>query len=122
MALKIPRVVQVLWLSKQGQGPILEECYEFLYLVSIASEVGAMALHKSGDMKLLASHILILSDGFRQMELAIKLVQLILGKLVFLDEYVAELSVIVAAVTRQFAVLHHAVKFDALHLLSAMLS
>lgn len=38
------------------------------------------------------------------------------------NDYLRELSSIVVAITRQFAVLHNAVKFDALHVLSAILS
>ncbi|KAL6140843.1 hypothetical protein ACLB2K_059136 [Fragaria x ananassa] len=66
---------------------------------------------------LLASHIQILPEL-----VAIKLVQGLLGKVVFLDVYVAELAVIVATLARHFALLHNAAKFDALHLLSSILS
>lgn len=42
---------------------VLEECYEFLYLVSTASEDGALTLYESGVMKVLASQISTFSDG-----------------------------------------------------------
>ncbi|CAL8997016.1 unnamed protein product [Prunus brigantina] len=123
MVSKIPLVLEVL--STEPGSPVLEECYEFLYLVSTASEDGIMTFYTSGGMNMLASHMSIFPDGSHQMELSMKLVQLILNKLsleIINQDYVPELSKIVAAITRQFAVLHNAVKFDALHLLSAILS
>ncbi|CAB4266821.1 unnamed protein product [Prunus armeniaca] len=123
MVSKIPLVLEVL--STEPGSAVLEECYEFLYLVSTASEDGIMTFYTSGGMNMLASHMSIFPDGSHQMELSMKLVQLILNKLsleIINQDYVPELSKIVAAITRQFAVLHNAVKFDALHLLSAILS
>ncbi|ONI34530.1 hypothetical protein PRUPE_1G485900 [Prunus persica] len=123
MVSKIPLVLEVL--STEPGSAVLEECYEFLYLVSTASEDGIMTFYTSGGMNMLASHMSIFPDGSHQMELSMKLVQLILNKLsleIINQDYVPELSKIVAAITRQFAVLHNAVKFDALHLLSAILA
>ncbi|XP_062023911.1 uncharacterized protein LOC133740076 [Rosa rugosa] len=114
---KIPLVLKLVSTSQESD-PILQECYEFLYLVSTASDKGATTLFNSGGfIKMLASHIAVLPYG-----VAIKLVQNLLRKVVFLDIYVAELSVIVATLARQFAMLHNAAKFDALHLLSGILS
>jgi hypothetical protein len=42
---------------------VLEECYEFLYLVSTASEDGVVTLYGSGVMKVLASQISSFPDG-----------------------------------------------------------
>lgn len=42
---------------------VLEECYEFLYLVSTASEGGVVKLYESGVMKVLASQISTFPDG-----------------------------------------------------------
>lgn len=42
---------------------VLEECYEFLYLVSSASEDGVVTLYKSGGMKALASPTSTFPDG-----------------------------------------------------------
>ncbi|XP_068345246.1 uncharacterized protein [Pyrus communis] len=123
MVSKIPLVLEVL--SNRPGSAVLDECYEFLYLVSTASEDGIMTMYSSAGMKMLASHMSVLPDGSHQMELAMKLVQLILNKLsldIISNDYLQELAVIVAAIARQFAVLHSAVKFDALHLLSAILS
>ncbi|KAG6391146.1 hypothetical protein SASPL_148897 [Salvia splendens] len=63
--------------------------------------------------------------GSHVMELAMKLVQFIISKLpaenVYL-EHPSELSKMVSVIARQFARLHNALKFEALHLLSALLS
>lgn len=123
MVSKIPLVLEVL--SKESGPAVLEECYEFLYLVSTASEDGIMTLYSSGGMKLLASHMPILPDGSHQMELTVKLVQLLLNRFFpdrIYNDYLPELSMIVAAIARQFSVLHNAMKFDALHILTAILS
>ncbi|KAL0311733.1 UNVERIFIED_CONTAM: Neurochondrin [Sesamum radiatum] len=59
------------------------------------------------------------------MELAMKLVQLVISKLpagkVYVD-HPSELSKMVAAIAKQFALLHNSLKFEALHLLSTILS
>lgn len=59
------------------------------------------------------------------MELATKLVQLMLKKLsqgIVENDHLSELSVIVTKIARQFALLQNALKFEALHLLSAIFS
>ncbi|CAF2105578.1 unnamed protein product [Brassica napus] len=65
----------------------------------------------------------IMSKGSHAMEVAIKILQLLVSKLSSESmniERFFELSLVVAAVARQFAVLHNALKFEALHLLSAV--
>ena len=42
---------------------MLEECYEFLYLVSTASEDGIVTLYEYGGMKVLASQVSTFPDG-----------------------------------------------------------
>ncbi|KAL5559720.1 hypothetical protein UlMin_035931 [Ulmus minor] len=125
MILKIPQVLEIL--SKEAAPSNLEECYEFLYLVASASEDGVMKLFESGGLKVLASHMYISTfpDGSRLMELAMKLLQLLLNKLpldIIFNSYQQEISLIVAILAKQFAVLHDAGKFEALHLLSAIFS
>ncbi|XP_022729716.1 neurochondrin isoform X2 [Durio zibethinus] len=123
MVSKIPMIIEVM--SKESGLAVLEECYEFLYLVSAASKDGLTALYESGGMKLLAHQMSTLPDGSHLMELAMKLVQLILRKLsqgIIENDHLSELSVIVAAIARQFALLQNAMKFEALHLLSAIFS
>ncbi|XP_024023601.1 neurochondrin [Morus notabilis] len=123
MVSKIPLVLEIL--SKESASSVLEECYEFLYLVSSASEDGVLTFYESGGIKVLASHMPTFPDGSHQMELAMKFVQVLLSKLsldVVCNGYPLELSLIVATIARQFAVLHDAVKFEALHLLSAIFS
>uniref|UniRef100_I1JB45 Neurochondrin n=1 Tax=Glycine max TaxID=3847 RepID=I1JB45_SOYBN len=90
MLFHIPLVLEVI--STRSVLSVLEECYEFLYLVSAASESGFARFFESGGIKMLASQMRSLQD------------------------------VIVAALARQFAVLHNSLKFEALHLLNAILS
>lgn len=123
MVSTIPMIIEVL--SKETSLPVMEECYEFLYLVSAASDVGLTALYESGGMKLLAHQISTLPDGSHLMELAMKLVQLMVRNLyqsIIENDHLSELSIIVATIARQFALLQNALKFDALHLLSAIFS
>ncbi|KAK8505402.1 hypothetical protein V6N13_045842 [Hibiscus sabdariffa] len=123
MVSKIPMVLEVM--LKESGLPVLEECYEFLYLVSAASEDGLTALYECGGMKLIAGQMSTLSDGSHLMELAMKLVHMMLKKLsqgIIESGHLSELSIIVAKVARQFALLQSALKFEALHLLSAIFS
>ncbi|KAL5786001.1 hypothetical protein ACOSQ2_008393 [Xanthoceras sorbifolium] len=123
MISKIPLVLEIM--SKQPGTPVLEECYEFLYLVTTASGDGVTKLYESGGMKVLALQMSTLPDGSHSMELGIKLVQLMLSKLsleIVIKDYLSELSVMVATIARQFAVLHNALKFESLHFLSTILS
>lgn len=90
-----------------------------------ANEDGVVSFFESGGLKVLAPQMSTFADGSRAMELAMKLVQLSLGKLslgFISNTYLEELSIIVAAIARQFAVLHNALKFEALHILSAIFS
>ncbi|XVF48315.1 hypothetical protein PTKIN_Ptkin03bG0180300 [Pterospermum kingtungense] len=123
MVLKIPLIIEVM--SKEAGSHMLEECYEFLYLVSAASEDGLTTFYEPGGIKLLAFQISTLPDGSHLMELAMKLVQLMVRKMYqsFIEnDHLSELSIIVAAIAGQFALLQNAMKFDALHLLSAIFS
>ncbi|XP_050220140.1 uncharacterized protein LOC126670451 [Mercurialis annua] len=122
MAVKIPLILEIM---SKSNSPILEECYEFLYLVTVSSEHGARILYESGGLKIVASQMCSLPDGCQMMELAMKIIQSILNKV--LQESIAtvnpsELSMVVVAISRQFAVLHSQLKFDALHLLSGIFS
>ncbi|KAA8521621.1 hypothetical protein F0562_012294 [Nyssa sinensis] len=123
MVLKIPLILEIM--SKESGSSVIEECYEFLFLVSNASEDGVTALYESGGMKVLASQMATFSDGSQLMEVSIRLVQLVISKLslvIISNEYPSELSIMVATIAKQFAVLHNALKFEVLHLLSAILS
>ncbi|KAJ4957471.1 hypothetical protein NE237_024582 [Protea cynaroides] len=123
MVSKVPLILEILL---KGLGlTFSEECYEILFLVSTASEDGPAILYESGGMNVLASCMHSLPDGSHSFELAMKLVQLMLSKLpldVINMEYPSELSRVVAAIARQFALLHNALKFEVLHLLAAILS
>ncbi|KAG4917147.1 hypothetical protein JHK87_054704 [Glycine soja] len=123
MLFLIPLVLEVI--STRSVLSVLEECYEFLYLVSAASESGFARFFESGGIKMLASQMRSLQDGSHLMELSFKLLQLILGRTssdIIQNNDLSEISVIVAALARQFAVLHNSLKFEALHLLNAILS
>ncbi|KZV57873.1 neurochondrin-like [Dorcoceras hygrometricum] len=123
MRAEVPLFLEIL--SEGSNLSILEECYEFLLLVSTAHEDGAITLFKSGGMTVLASQMPNLQDGSHAMELAMRLVQLLISKLPGETVYVEhphELSKMVTTIAMQFAVLHNALKFEALHLLSNILS
>ncbi|KAI3512314.1 hypothetical protein L1887_19629 [Cichorium endivia] len=123
MVKKIPLILEVL--SKELGPPLVEECLEFLYLVSAAHTDGSRIFYESRGMTVLASHMPNLPDGSHTMELAMKLLQLTISKLpldTITKEYSSELSSIVTVLSKQFALLHNALKFEALHLLSMILS
>ncbi|TYJ30058.1 hypothetical protein E1A91_A06G108200v1 [Gossypium mustelinum] len=103
MVSKVPMIFEVMSMNRSGM-PVLEECYEFLYLVSTASEDGLTAVYESGGIKLLAHQMSALPDGIVE------------------NDHLSELSVIVTKIARQFALLQNALKFEALHLLSAIFS
>ncbi|XP_023761482.1 uncharacterized protein LOC111909929 [Lactuca sativa] len=123
MVKKIPLILEVL--SKELGASLVEECFEFLYLVSAAHTDGSRILYESGGMTVLASQMPNLPDGSHTMELAMKLLQLTTSKLsldTITKEYCSELSSVVIVLAKQFALLHNALKFEALHLLSMILS
>lgn len=122
MSSKIPLILETM--SDSGSS-VHAECLEFLYLVSTASEDGALKLYESRGMKVLASQISTFSDDSQLMEIATKLVLLMLSKLpldVITNDYLFELSLIVVKLAQPFALLHNLLKFEVLHLLSTILS
>ncbi|XP_022143085.1 neurochondrin isoform X2 [Momordica charantia] len=123
MVSKIPLILETA--SNQSGSSILEECLEFLYLVSTTSDSGVTVLYKSGSLKILASWMSALPDGSHLMKISTQLVALIISKIsldVVIINCLPELSDIVVAIARQFGVSHDAMKFEALHLLYAILS
>lgn len=123
MVIKIPPIVETM--SREAGSTIIEDCYEYLFLVSTANEEGVKTLYKSGGLNVLASQLMILPDGSHMIDLAMRLVQIIVIKLpsenVYSD-HPTDLLMVVSAVAKQFAVLQNELKFEALHLLSAILS
>ncbi|XP_055820220.1 uncharacterized protein LOC129889101 isoform X2 [Solanum dulcamara] len=120
---KIPLIVETM--SNEVGSPIIDDCYEYLFLVSTTSEEGAKTLYKSGGLNVLASQMMILPSGSHVIELALRLVQIIFIKLPsenLYSEHPTDLSMVVCAVAKQFAVLQNALKFEALHFLSTLLS
>ncbi|CAK9143344.1 unnamed protein product [Ilex paraguariensis] len=112
-------------MSTESGSSVIEECYEFLVLVSTACEDGIKTFYESGGMNMLASQMSTLPDGSHTVQLAIRLVQLMISKLSLdsiCNENASELSIMVATMAKHFAVLHNALKFEVLHLLSAILS
>ncbi|XP_044464227.1 neurochondrin isoform X2 [Mangifera indica] len=123
MVAKIPFIVEIM--SKEPGASVIEECFEFLYLVTTASGDGVTTLYECGGMRVLVFQMSTLPDGSHPMEVAIKLVQLILSKLsleIIMNDHLSELSMMVVTIARQFAILHSALKFDSLHLLVAIIS
>ncbi|KAK8468287.1 hypothetical protein PHAVU_007G279700 [Phaseolus vulgaris] len=139
MLFNIPLVLEVI--PTLSGSSLLQECYEFLYLVSAASENGITRFCESGGIKVLASQMTrfcesggikvlasqmtVLQDGSYLMEVSFKLLQLILGRMsldIIQSNDLSDFPVIVAAIARQFAVLHNSLKFEALHLLNVILT
>ncbi|KAE9452169.1 hypothetical protein C3L33_15927, partial [Rhododendron williamsianum] len=121
MVSKIPLILEIM--SKEPS--VLEECYEFLFLVSDAHKDGVSRLNECGGLTVLASQMSNIPDGSQSVEFSLRLVQLLITTLsldTISNEYPAELAMMVAAISKQFAVLHDALKFEALHLLSAIMS
>ncbi|GMQ02973.1 hypothetical protein CsSME_00048967 [Camellia sinensis var. sinensis] len=123
MVSKIPLILEIM---SNGLGSsVTEECYEFLFLVSNTHKDGVSTLYESGGMSVLAAQMSTLPDGSHSVQCAMRLVQLMINKLsldTINNEHPSELALMVATIAKQFAVLHDAVKFEALHLLVAILS
>ncbi|XP_026402246.1 neurochondrin-like [Papaver somniferum] len=123
MISKVPVILEIL---SKGVGPtIYDECYEFLFLVSTASEGGLTKLYDSGCINVLASSMYSLPNGSHSFELALRVLQLVLTKLpleTICTKYPSELTCMVAVIAKQFALLHNALKFEVLHLLTVILS
>ncbi|KAJ0090249.1 hypothetical protein Patl1_12531 [Pistacia atlantica] len=121
-------------IGPEAGASVIEECFEFLYLVTAATGDGVTTLFECGGMRVLVSQMSTLPDGANSepcehcshsMEVAIKLVQLMLSKLsleIIMNDHLSELSMMAVTIARQFAMLHNALKFESLHLLSAILS
>ncbi|KAK4729769.1 hypothetical protein R3W88_022757 [Solanum pinnatisectum] len=58
---KIPLILETI--SREAGSPIIEDCYEYLFLVSTASEEGVQTLYKSGGLNVLASQMMILPNA-----------------------------------------------------------
>ncbi|KAI3943142.1 hypothetical protein MKW92_006671 [Papaver armeniacum] len=125
MVSKVPVILEKL---VKGVVPttVYDECYyELLFLVSTASEEGLTKLYDSGCINVLASSMSSLPDDSHSKELAMRLMQLVLAKLpleTICAKYPLELTSMVVVIAKQFALLHNAFKFDALHLLTVILS
>ncbi|XP_008813496.2 uncharacterized protein LOC103724114 [Phoenix dactylifera] len=123
MVSKVPLVAEIV--SKSSDPSIFEECYEYLLLVATASENSITKFYEPRVMDMLAPHISTLTDGSRSLELAMRLLQLVVNKLsvdMLNTENLTGISCMVASIAKQFAVLQNAFKFDALHLLTTLLS
>ncbi|KAK9674310.1 hypothetical protein RND81_12G225100 [Saponaria officinalis] len=123
MQSKIPSILKVM--ENHLEPSLLEDCYEFLFLISTNSEDGVMKFFESGGLRLLAAHLPSLSDGSHALELSLRLVQLVFIKIpldTIINRNLSELSTMVPFIARQFALLQNALKFDLLRLLCVILS
>ncbi|CAN1770129.1 ncdn [Linum perenne] len=121
MVSKIPMILKIM---AESNAPILQECCEILYLVATSSE-GVSAFYESDGLKVVASTMHTIPDGSNTMELLIKMLQHILGKLpqdFMTSNRLSHLATVVESLARQFALLHSSLKFEALHLLSQIFS
>lgn len=119
----VPLIAEVV--SKSSELTITEECFELLSLIAIASEDGAYKFCEPGVMAMLFSQIINFPDGSRCSELAIHLIQLLAHKLRAENMSVENLQGMTSMVTSLatfFYVLHTAVKFESLHILTTLLS
>ncbi|XP_011626379.1 neurochondrin [Amborella trichopoda] len=121
---EVPLVVEILSNDKL-EPSVIEACYECLLSIASASEDGFSALHKSRAMEAISLHTNSLRDGSSSLEHVVRLLELVVNKLFAGSinvEYAAEFASVVVAISRHFALLHNQLKFDMLHLLSALLS
>uniref|UniRef100_A0A0D3DC02 Neurochondrin n=1 Tax=Brassica oleracea var. oleracea TaxID=109376 RepID=A0A0D3DC02_BRAOL len=84
MVSRVPLILEIM-----SKGNILEECYELLYLVSSACEAAGV-INPGGLMRVIAHQMSDLPDGSHAMKLSS-------------ESMTIELSLVVAAVARQFA-------------------
>ncbi|XP_066163614.1 uncharacterized protein [Oryza sativa Japonica Group] len=119
----VPLIAEIV--SKSSDLAITEECFELLSLIAIASDGGAHTFCEPGVMDMLFLQISNFPDGSRCLELAIHLMQLLVHK-IRIDNMTVEklqgMTSMVTSLARLFAVLHTTVKFEALHMLTALLS
>ncbi|KAG8084952.1 hypothetical protein GUJ93_ZPchr0010g10367 [Zizania palustris] len=104
---------------------ITKECFELLSLIAIASEDGVYRFCEPGVIAMIFPQISSFPDGSRCLELATHLMQLLVNKLRVDGMTVEKLQGMTSMVTslaRLFAVLHTTVKFESLHMLTALLS
>ncbi|KAL6635290.1 hypothetical protein ACP70R_027961 [Stipagrostis hirtigluma subsp. patula] len=119
----VPLVAEVV--SKSTDPAITEECFELLSLIAMSSEDGVYKFCEPGVMDMVFLQISSLPDGSKCIELAINLLRLLVDKLRVENMSVEKLqgmTSMVSCLARLFGVLHTAVKFDALHMLTALLS
>ena len=63
MSFRIPFIDVSFVVYGRSGSSVLEECLEFLYLVSTASDAGVTTLYESGSLKIIASWMLSMPDG-----------------------------------------------------------
>ncbi|KAG8072777.1 hypothetical protein GUJ93_ZPchr0006g41107 [Zizania palustris] len=119
----IPLIAEIV--SKSSDLTITEECFELLSLIAIASEDGVYRFCEPGVIAMIFPQISSFPDGSRCLELATHLMQLLVNKL-RVDSMTVEklqgMTSMVTSLARLFAVLHTTVKFESLHMLTALLS
>ncbi|KAL9236540.1 hypothetical protein vseg_011196 [Gypsophila vaccaria] len=123
MQSKIPSILQLM--DNHLEPSLLEDCYEFLFLISTNSQDGLTAFFESGGLSLLAAHLPSLPDGSHALELSLRLIQLVFIKIplaTIIHRNLSELAILVPFIARQFALLQNALKFDLLRLLCVILS
>ncbi|GJV12790.1 neurochondrin isoform X2 [Tanacetum coccineum] len=109
---KIPLILEVL--STELGPPLVEECFEFLYLVTAAREDGVQIFYESGGMTVLASQMceydsgyefnILIGVGSHTIELAMKLLQLTVAELSLdkiIKKHCSEKSSVVTTLAKQ---------------------
>ncbi|KAJ8554401.1 hypothetical protein K7X08_025079 [Anisodus acutangulus] len=69
MVTMIPLIVETMYREESGSPSIIEELYEYLFLVSTANEEGIKTLYKSGGLNVLALHVMMSAMKFEALHL-----------------------------------------------------
>uniref|UniRef100_A0A7N0SV71 Neurochondrin-like protein n=1 Tax=Kalanchoe fedtschenkoi TaxID=63787 RepID=A0A7N0SV71_KALFE len=115
MISKIPLILEAMTLEPCAE--VIGECYQFLFLVSRASDAGAMKFYESGGMDVLVDQMHALPEG--ALNLAIKLIELIINKM---SDSPSKLLPLMPSMARQFAIVRIDLKFGLLKLICTALS
>ncbi|KAJ3698977.1 hypothetical protein LUZ61_002682 [Rhynchospora tenuis] len=119
----VPLVAEVV--SKLPEQSVAEECFEFFLLIAVATEQGLAKFYEPKVMDALALSISTLPDDSKSLELSTRLLQLLVNKLnmdTLCTTTIQGLASMVICLAKLFCVHHNAIKFDALHMLSSLLS
>uniref|UniRef100_A0A0D6R2E7 Neurochondrin n=1 Tax=Araucaria cunninghamii TaxID=56994 RepID=A0A0D6R2E7_ARACU len=120
---KVPIILETL--SNKSEQPNSTECFECLLGIATASEKGFLALCESRTLPIVANHVYNSPADCLSIELAMRLIHYLLSKMplkVEISEYADQLATVVVAIARQFTIQQTSLKFDALLLLTILIT